>query len=243
MKTLLVLGATSDIARATARAFAFGGWNLCLAGRNMEQLHAIAADLSVRSGCDVQVAFFDACQPDVAEAFWGQLSTKPDAVLCAVGLLGNQHEAEQDPRLAETILRANFTGLVPVLSEAANAFEQQGSGLIIGISSVAGDRGRASNYVYGSAKAGFTAFLSGLRNRLASKGVHVMTVKPGFVATTMTEGLNLPPLLTATPEQAAQDIFNAAQHGKDVVYTRWFWRWIMTIICLIPEKLFKKKQL
>jgi short-subunit dehydrogenase len=117
------------------------------------------------------------------------------------------------------------------------------SGTIIGISSVAGERGRMSNYLYGSAKAGFTAYLSGLRNRLFHTGVHVMSVQPGFVYTRMTESLTLPPLLTAKPEQVAADIYKAAAGGKNVIYTKWFWRYIMLIIKSIPEFMFKKLKL
>ncbi|MFK7924061.1 MAG: SDR family NAD(P)-dependent oxidoreductase, partial [Bacteroidia bacterium] len=117
---------------------------------------------------------------------------------------------------------------------------QRGSGKIIGISSVAGDRGRASNYLYGSAKAGLTAYLSGLRNRLASKGVHVMTVKPGFVRTAMTENMDLPPVITGEPSKVAKDIIRSVRRGRNVIYTLWMWRYIMLIIRTIPERIFKK---
>jgi decaprenylphospho-beta-D-erythro-pentofuranosid-2-ulose 2-reductase len=122
----------------------------------------------------------------------------------------------------------------------ANHFERRGSGTLVGISSVAGDRGRASNYVYGSAKAGFTAFLSGLRNRLAKKGVHVVTVKPGFVATRMTAGMNLPKALTAHPDDVARAVYRAFERKNDVIYILPIWWMIMRIICIIPEILFKK---
>ncbi len=123
------------------------------------------------------------------------------------------------------------------------AIEARKAGLIIGLSSVAGDRGRASNYVYGSAKAGLSAFLSGLRHRLAASGVRVMTVKPGFVRTAMTEGLNLPPLLTAEPDQVAADILSAVKKRRDTIYSRWYWRFIMSAIRLLPESIFKRTRL
>lgn len=243
MPSLLVLGATSDIARATALHFGLNGWSITIAGRDMSAVSALADDCSIRTGNPVAALHFDALHSEKHTEFWNALPSCPDAVLCAVGVLGDQKTAQQDTELAEEILCSNFTGLVPVLSMAANAFEQRGSGLIIGISSVAGDRGRASNYLYGSAKAGFTAFLSGLRNRLASKGVRVLTVKPGFVATAMTANISLPPLLTASPDDVARDIFAAVEKKRDILYTKWYWRWIMLIVRLLPECVFKRLSL
>lgn len=240
MRTLLVLGATSGIARATALAFAQDGWNIQLAGRHPADLQVLAQDLSVRCGRAVPCFSFDACAPDSADALLRALPALPDAVLCAVGVLDDQQAARNDMALADRILVCNFTGLVPVLGKLANLFEQRGSGLIVGISSVAGERGRASNYVYGSAKAGFTAFLSGLRNRLAGKGVRVMTVKPGFVVTRMTEDKTLPPLLTASPEEVARDILNGVKKGRDVVYSKWYWGLIMGLTRIMPECVFKR---
>lgn len=239
MKTLLVLGATSDIARATALEFARDGWNIFFAGRNIPALERCALDLAVRSQKEVLCFAFDACQNN-AVALWDSLPCCPDAVLCVVGLLEDQEAARHDVVLAERIVTTNFTGLLPILARAADVYEERGSGLIIGVSSVAGDRGRASNYVYGSAKAGFTMFLSGLRQRLHPKGVQVLTVKPGFVATSMTEGMPLPPLLTAQPEEVARDIIHAVQKKRDIVYSKWFWKWIMRAVCLMPEVVFKK---
>ena len=243
MAMMVILGATSDIARATALAFARQGWDLHLAGRDRAALPKIATDLALRTGRDVTWSYFEASDVSSHQAFWESVASGAEGVLCAVGLLGDQHGAEHDWTLARTILEANFTGLVPVLSMAANTFEKRGKGLIIGLGSVAGDRGRATNYLYGSAKAGFAAFLSGLRSRLAAKGVHVMTVKPGFVATGMTEGLDLPEKLTTTPERVAADIVAAAGKKRNIVYTPWFWRWIMWIITHIPECVFKRLKL
>jgi hypothetical protein len=141
---------------------------------------------------------------------------------------------------AASVMRANFEGPATILGALANAMEARGSGTLVGISSVAGERGRASNYVYGSAKAGFTAFLSGLRNRLAGKGVHVVTVLPGFVATKMTEGMDLPARLVAQPEEVATAILAAVERGQEVIYVRRIWRLIMAIIRAIPETIFKK---
>jgi len=243
MAIMVILGATSDIARATAAAFGRKGWDLHLAGRDKAALPKIATDLALRTGREVTWSYFEAADVSSHKAFWESVAPGAEGVLCAVGALGEQNKAEHDWTLARTILDINFTGLVPVLSMAANTFAEHGKGLIIGIGSVAGDRGRAANYLYGSAKAGFATFLSGLRNRLATKGVHVMTIKPGFVATGMTEGLDLPKKLTTTPEQVAADIVAAAGKKRNIVYTPWFWRWIMWIITHIPESVFKRLKL
>jgi hypothetical protein len=151
-----------------------------------------------------------------------------------------QSIAQNDWNETFNTINVNFTGAVSMLNIIANDFEARKSSFIIGISSVAGDRGRKANYIYGSAKAGFSAYLSGLRNRLFGSGVHVLTVKPGFVATKMTEGLDLPEKLTAHPEAVAKDIFVAQQKGKDVLYTKSIWRLVMLIIKHIPEGIFKK---
>src|SRR5690606_97752 len=135
-------------------------------------------------------------------------------------------------------INTNYTGAVSILNIIAADYALQKKGCIVGISSVAGERGRQSNYIYGSAKAGFTAYLSGLRNKFYDKGVHVVTVLPGFVHTKMTENLDLPKLLTAQPEDVARSIYTAVQKKKNIIYVKWFWRWIMCIIKLIPEPIF-----
>ncbi|HEX2535106.1 MAG TPA: SDR family NAD(P)-dependent oxidoreductase, partial [Chitinophagaceae bacterium] len=147
--------------------------------------------------------------------------------------------------LDETLrtIHTNYTGAVSILNVVAADYMARKSGTIVGISSVAGLRGRQSNYIYGSAKAGFTAYLSGLRNRLFHEGAHVVTVLPGFVYTKMTEHLNLPKLLTAQPEAVGSVVYEAVQGKKNTVYVKWFWRWIMLIITSVPEFIFKKKKL
>jgi short-subunit dehydrogenase len=240
MPSILVLGATSDIARAAAEAFGKGGWDLILAGRDPERLSAVASDLSVRLNRPVKSLHFDAEDPENRAAIWASLEKKPDALLSAVGILGDQTAAAHDPKLAQKITEVNFTGLLPVIIQAADTFEKRGSGSIIGISSAAGDRGRSSNYTYGAAKAALSAYLSGLRSRLSSKGVHVLTVKPGFVKTSMTEGMKLPGLLTATPKEVGQTMFKAVLKKKSVVYVKWYWRWIMLAVRALPEFIFMK---
>lgn len=244
MATLLILGATSDMAWATAKRFASEGHNIILAARNEDHLEVLKSDLEIRSGRKVDIALFDALYPDQHRDFYDRLPTKPDCIACFFGFLGEQPQAETNWDESARIIGSNYTGAVSILNAGANYLLKHGNGgSIIGVSSVAGDRGRMSNYVYGSAKAGFTAYLSGLRNRLFHQKIHVMTVKPGFVATAMTAELPLPKLLTATPEQAANDIYLGWKAKKNVIYTRWFWRYIMLIITLVPEGIFKKLKL
>ncbi|MCI5178285.1 MAG: SDR family NAD(P)-dependent oxidoreductase [Candidatus Electrothrix sp. AW3_4] len=156
---------------------------------------------------------------------------------------GTSGKAQSSFSEAQQIIDTNYTGIVSLLNIIADDFEQRKTGFIVGISSVAGDRGRASNYVYGSAKAAFTAYLAGLRNRLHETGVQVLTVKPGFVATKMTAGMDLPARLTAQPEEVAEDIYTAQQKGKNVLYTKWMWKWVMMVIKSIPEWKFKRLNL
>ncbi|MEO5365431.1 MAG: SDR family oxidoreductase [Magnetococcus sp. WYHC-3] len=242
--TLLVIGATSDIARAVAHAFAAGGHDLILTARDPRQLERDAADLHHRHGASVTCLALDLLADDTTLAnFAAGLNPLPTVVFCAVGLLGDPPRSLDDPDTTRQVMMSNFVGPAQMLTLLARRYRDSGSGTLIGVSSVAGDRGRGSNFAYGSAKAGFSAFLSGLRNHLHPHGVRVMTVKPGFVSTRMTAGLSLPPALTATPTQAAQDIYRAFLRQRDEVYTLWMWRWIMLIIRLLPESLFKRLRL
>lgn len=240
MAVVLLLGSTSDMARALARQLAQDGHELILAARNEEALQKDASDLNVRYGAEAKTLRIDAAEIETHAKWVDELPIIPDWVICAIGWMTEQEKAEKDWGLASSMIQANYSGPVSLLHHLANKFEERGSGTIVGISSVAGDRGRASNYYYGSAKAGFTAYLSGLRNRLSKKGVHVMTVKPGFVDTKMTSGLDLPPLLTASADQVAKDILRGIRKQKNVLYTKSLWRWIMLIIRHIPEGIFKK---
>ncbi|MQP65876.1 SDR family oxidoreductase [Niveispirillum sp. SYP-B3756] len=238
--SVMIIGALSDVGRALARVYGREGHPLILAARRVERLTADVQDLTMRFGVPVRSVELDVL--DLAEhaAFLDGLGGLPDTVICVVGLLGRQQEAEKSWVQADLILRTNYLGPVCLLGEIANRMQTRGRGCIIGVSSVAGDRGRASNYLYGSAKAGFTAFLSGLRNRLSRYGVRVVTIKPGFIDTSMTRGMALPPALTAQPAEVAEAIWKAQVQGRDVVYLRPVWRLIMWIIRLMPESLFKK---
>jgi hypothetical protein len=237
---VLILGGRSDIGRATAHAFAEQGHAIQLAARSASGLEADRADLAIRFGVTVTLHEFDALATETHVAFLDALPELPGIAVCVIGLLGDQATSERDPAVAVTVMRSNYEGPASILAHLANRFEARGSGTLVGISSVAGERGRASNYVYGSAKAGFTAFLSGLRNRLARKGVDVVTVLPGFVATQMTQGMNLPARLTAQPEEVSAAIVTAVSGRRDVIYVRPIWFFVMTAIRSIPERIFKR---
>lgn len=243
-KAVLILGGTSDIARATALRFAQDQWTVRLAGRSRSELQREADDLSARTGREVTVHEFDVLKTGSFAEFIDALPELPDTVICVVGLLGEQMRAETDLDHATQIIRSNYEGPSLLLSLFAQRFVARGHGSIVGVSSVAGDRGRGSNYFYGSAKSAFSAFLSGLRNRLAIKtSIHVMTVKPGFVRTKMTEHMNLPALLTAKPAEVGDAVFTGLTRRKDVVYVRSIWRLVMLIIRIVPERIFKRLKL
>ncbi len=241
---LLILGGNSDVAHAVALKFAANAnADIILASRNMALLEKKAKDIEIRHNTRVHAVAFDAADPNSHARFYRQLDPRPDVVVAAFGYLGDQGIAQKDGVEARRIIETNFTGAVSILEIAAADFEARGKGTIIGIGSVAGLRGRQSNYVYGAAKGALGIYLSGLRNRLSKRGVHVITVLPGFIDTKMTAGMGLPALLTATPEQVADDIYEAYQKSYNTIYTRWFWRWIMAIIRTIPEPLFKRLSL
>jgi decaprenylphospho-beta-D-erythro-pentofuranosid-2-ulose 2-reductase len=242
-KNVLILGATSDMALALARKFGNEKYSLTLAARNTERLNATQSDLQIRQGVMVDIVRFDALALDTHGSFYRGLTTRPDVVICVFGLLGDQLKAQLDWQSCQEILFSNYVGAVSILNIVANDMEQRRDGVIVGISSVAGERGRQSNYFYGSAKAGFTAYLSGLRNRLAKSGVHVLTVKPGFVRTRMIENIRTPAPLTAETKDVAEDIYQAVIRGKNTIYTKSVWRPLMYVIKSIPEGIFKKLKL
>lgn len=242
---VLVLGPTSAIARATAAELACAGYDLYLAGRDDEELGRLAADLHLRHGVQVAQGRFDALDMeahpavlDEALAHCGAL----EGVVLAFGERGDQQRARRDPAYAAELIASNFTGAVSMLTLCANHLEPRGRGFMIVLGSVAGDRGRQSNYVYGAAKGGLGLFAQGLRNRLHGSGVRVLTVKPGFVDTAMTFGLS-GMFLVASPESVGRRIVAALGRSTDVLYVPWFWRYIMVVIRLLPERLFKRLNL
>lgn len=243
MPTVLILGAASDMAVAIARKMATQGYSIQLAARNVERLLPLRSDIELRYQTTCSVHEFDATNFSSHTGFFQSLNSKPDVTICVFGYLGENEIARENWSEAEKIINSNYTGAVSILNVVSNYYAAQKKGTIVGISSVAGERGRQSNYIYGSAKAGFTAYLSGLRNRMFKESVHVVSVQPGFVYTRMTESLTLPPLLTAKPEQVAEAVYKAIVKKKNTIYVKWFWRWIMLIIKCIPEFMFKKMKL
>ncbi|MCK1574628.1 SDR family oxidoreductase [Bradyrhizobium sp. 174] len=242
-KAVLIVGGTSDIGRATALTFAQNKWTVQLAGRSLPDLQREADDISVRTGRQVTIHAFDALDTGSFTAFVDALPDLPDVVISVVGFVGQHAYAETNLEHAREIMRSNYEGPALILSLFAERFVARGYGSIVGMSSVAGDRGRGSNYFYGSAKAGFSAFLSGLRNRLATNSVQVITVKPGYVRSRMTRHMKLPPLVTATAAEVGEAVFNALSHRKDVIYVRSVWLFVMLIIRLVPEQIFKRLKL
>lgn len=243
MTPVLILGATSDVAIACAQVYAKEKHNLYLAGRDNRALGILASDIRIRFQVEVTPIHFDAVKFEEHEQIWNQLNPKPEITICVFGLLGDQAVSAKEWKACKAVIDSNYTGAVSILNNIANTYQQLKKGTIVGISSVAGERGRQSNYIYGSAKAGFTAYLSGLRNRLATAGVHVVTVKPGFIFTRMTEHLTLPKPLTSRPEQVAKAIVKAVNKKKNVIYVLPIWKLIMLIIRNIPEGIFKKLKL
>ena len=243
MKHILILGAASEIAQATAKIFAKNGYSLTFAARNAQRLELLQKDLQVKYNTPIDLIEFDACNFASHSSFYKSLDIAPDVVLLCFGYLGDSSQFGKNFSEAHAIIDVNYTGSISICDIIANDFERKGTGSIIGVSSVAGDRGREGNYTYGSTKAGFTTYLSGLRQRLFNKGVHLMTVKPGFIATQMTAKLKSPKILTATPAKVGEDIYKSYRKKKDIIYTPCYWWFIMTIIKLIPEAIFKRLSL
>lgn len=238
---LLVLGGNSDIGLALAHKYAEKeGANISLASRNLEELEQKANDIAIRHQVKAQAVYFDATDYESHKAFYNNLDPKPDGVIVAFGYTNDQIEAQQNFQVAHDSIGINYIGAVSILEIVAGDFEKKGRGFIIGISSVAGDRGRQNNYIYGSAKSGLSTYLSGLRNRLYKHGVHVMTVNPGFVRTKMTAEMGLPEKLIVEPGKLAQNVYKSQKRKKDICYTSWLWWEIMLIIKNIPENIFKR---
>ena len=236
---VVVLGARSDIGRAIAKRYAQAGCSLVLAARDAERLAADRADLETRYQVVVRTAEFDLNHTN-PDRFFDDVGEPPGTIVMVAGMLGEQSRSEAEDAEAALVMQTNYTGPARFLLAGVRAMKHQTDGCIIGISSVAGERGRASNFVYGSAKAGFTAFLSGLRARLSQDNIHVITVKPGFVATRMTEGMALPAALTAMPDEVAKAVLAAHSKRKNEIYVRPVWRPIMAVIRALPEAIFKR---
>ena len=246
-RSVLILGATSAMARATAAAFAEDGHPIILGGHDAAENDLIAADLRVRYGGPVYTVPFDARDFPSHAHFWEDCTAvagaAPHGVLIFFGYMVEQDVAQEQFAEARATISINLTAVISVLEPFARVCEQRREGFIGVVSSVAGDRGRQSNYIYGASKAGLSAYTQGLRNRLHKVGVPVTTIKPGFVDTKMTFGLPLPKPLVASPAAAGKAIHRAVSRGQDVAYVPFFWRYIMLIIRSIPEWQFKKMKL
>jgi decaprenylphospho-beta-D-erythro-pentofuranosid-2-ulose 2-reductase len=245
MKRILIIGANSAIAEATARLYAGRGDALYLIARSQEKLDRLQQDLKVRGAAEVQNQTLDVndinAHANMIETVFKQWPTL-DLCLMAQGTLPEQKACEQSVEQMLHEISTNATSTLALLTLLANRLETQKSGTLAVITSVAGDRGRQSNYVYGAAKAMVSRFLQGLRNRLTCQGIQVIDIKPGFVDTPMTAQFPKGPLW-AQPEQVAQAIVEGVDKGKHTLYTPWFWRWIMLVIKCIPEAIFKKLSL
>jgi len=242
---VLILGASSAIAYASAKEFAANGYNLILAGRDQDELQRGANDIGTRYEVSVSTSHFDALDLESHEEYFTNIvKSNPDltGILFAIGYLADQTQINQNIALNVRVIDVNYTSAASILSLAANHLESRQSGFIIAISSVAGDRGRQSNYSYGASKGALSLFLQGLRNRLARANVRVITIKPGFVDTQMTWGL-AGMFLVASPDQVGKRIARSIDKRSDIIYTPWFWRYIMLVIKYIPEFIFKKMKL
>lgn len=246
MKKILIIGATSAIATACARVWAAQDAEFFLVGRNNEKLEQTAADLKARGAKAVTLHIMDStdfsAHPAMLDDCLAVLS-QIDIALIAHGTLPDQKACEQDEVVALQEFSNNCTSVIALLTRLANQLETQRCGTLAVISSVAGDRGRASNYLYGAAKAAVSTFCEGLRVRLFKVGVHVITIKPGFVDTPMTKGLALPPALVAKPEQVAQRIVKGIERKVATLYAPGFWALIMLVIRMIPQPIFKRLNL
>jgi len=246
-KSVVIAGAGSTLARSVAMRFAERGFALVLSDLDTAELEVIAQDLRVRYERPCHVLHFDAldygAHSDFVAACTAALGAPPDGLVVCFGVLPVQEQAQQDFSVARHNLDVNYTGAMSVLERFAAVFEERGSGFLAAVSSVAGDRGRKSNYQYGAAKAALTVFLSGLQNRLFKRGVSVTTIKPGFLDTKMTWGLDLPERLVTDPECAAEMAVRAILKGRGLVYVPEKWRLIMLIIRHIPGVLFKRLSL
>lgn len=240
----LFLGASSPIGRHMAELYAAQGDSIIFAGRTPDSMLETVQHLKLKYHVDVHNIAYDAANSALHAALvqeiLGLCAGKTLHVIAMTGIMPEQSDMDKDVALMERCIQVNFTGILSVLHPLADYLETQKEGSVIIISSVAGERGRLSNYIYSATKAALTAYASGLRNRLGRSGVHVLTVKPGLIHTPMTKNMPLPPLPVAQPEQVALDIVKAHQKQRNVLYTPLFWLPIMTIVKLIPEFIFKK---
>ena len=244
--TVLIVGATSAIGTAMAHRLAAAGFDLILASRDGDELKRHASDLAIRFGIRAHAATFDArdfgSHADLVTNAQGQTGGGLDGLFLCQGVMPDGEEVAADPEVARTAIETNFSAAVSLIERLGPHFESRGSGWICAVSSVAGDRGRPSNYLYGATKAALSTYLEGLRVRLGRSGIHVVDVRPGFVDTGLTWGR--PGLFpVASPERVARDAWRGILRNRRVVYTPWFWKWIMAAIRWIPDPIFRRLDL
>jgi len=242
-KSVLILGGNSDVGISIANIFSKNQYDIQLATRNSDKLKKKFNYEKIPKKIKITFHEFDILKNYNHKQFIKNLPKIPDIVISVIGLLGSQKESERNNYLTTKVIRTNFEGPVTILNIFANIFEKRGFGTIVGITSVAGERGRKKNYIYGAAKAGLTTYLSGLRSRMLNKNIRVITVIPGFINTKMTKNMNLPKILTANSNDVAHKIFQAIKKKQDVIYVKKIWFLIMWVIKIMPEFLFKKTNL
>ncbi len=238
-QSVLIVGAKGDIAKEIAKIYALHGYNLILSGRKITELDDFAEELRI-SKVLVELKELDITKIDTFKDFILKLKNFPTGIIIGTGFNPTNSEACRNQDKFLEVVNVNYTGPMVFINMIKNRMKK---GFIVGISSVAGERGRKKNYIYGSAKSGFSTYLSGLRQELCSENVNVITVHPGFVKTKMTKSIKTIGFLTSNPDKVALDIFKAQQSRKDIVYSRFYWKYIMIIIRLIPESIFKKLDL
>ena len=241
-KTMAIFGATSAIAQETARILAAEGWQFVLCARNQERLERLSRDLKVRGAQSTESVVFDALDAaSIREAVTACVRTFPrlDVLLIAHGWLPEEADNEQHLETVHRCFQINFLSVAAIIGQILKEYANTPPHTIAVISSVAGERGRARNFLYGAGKAALTAYLSGLRQKYAGRGIHILTIKPGFVDTPMTDHLDKNPLF-ASPKTVAKSICRAIERKKDILFVPWFWRPIMGVVRLLPENLFKR---
>ena len=240
---ILIIGGNSDIGFEIAKEFyKNNNNNLYLTTQPNKKITKDINQLKNHKN-RLKLIKFDLLEFSNHKKFYNTLDPKPDLVICSAGMFLNSEQILSNFELKEKMINTNFTGYASILDIIIDDFKRKNNGCIIGISSVAGDRGRASNYMYGSTKSAFSSYLSGLRNSLKKFNINIITIKPGFVRTKMTSNIKMNKYLTATPEKVAKDVHKAWKRKRDIVYTPWYWKYIIIIIKIIPEKIFKKMNL
>ena len=241
--SVLILGAKSQLSKSIARKFSDKGFNLVLAGRNISSLTNFSKEIKSKNNINCILQELDILNKNDHDNFFKNIKDVPDIVICVVGLMQKQNSDQELENEIDLVIKTNYLMPVIFIEKIINKSKNSKSEkTIIGISSVAGERGRASNYIYGSSKSGFTEYLSGLRQKFSKTNINIITIKPGYIRTKMTENISGPDFLFSSTESVANLIYQSYTKKKLVVYTS-IWKYIMVIIRIIPEKIFRKLNL